>query len=199
MSVLADRARSPSVQFTARNRHIMAQAACTVKSWLRHPASLCRICGAVRAARFAASSRHVAGGSFAALSRRSSSRCMVSLPATTWPLVNMASLPSHVGNEAAGFAHQDDAGGEVPWREIALPIGVEPAGGDPGEIECGGAIAAQPGEVLLRGGDFLARQHKVAAADSAAGRRRPRLRQAWSAPRRAGGGRCGTRPCRVRR
>ena len=40
-----------------------------------------------------------------------------------------------VADEAAGFAHQDQAGGEIPRRQIALPIGIEPAGGDPGEIE----------------------------------------------------------------
>ena len=88
---------------------------------------------------------------------------MVSLPATTWPLASTASPPSGSAGEAAGFAHQEHAGGEVPRRKVALPIGVEAAGGDPGEIERRRAEAAQPGEVLLRGGDLPAGEGEIAA------------------------------------
>ena len=69
-----------------------------------------------------------------------------------------------IADEAAGFAHQNHPGGEIPRRQIALPIGVEPAGGDPGEIERRRAITAQSGEVLLRGGNLVARQRQIAAA-----------------------------------
>ena len=92
----------------------------------------------------------------AALRSRNSSRCMVSLPAAMSPLVENVVAAVEIGHKAAGFAHQKDARGHVPRRQIALPIGVEPAGGDIGEIERGGAEAAQPGEMLLRGGDFRA-------------------------------------------
>ena len=34
---------------------------------------------------------------------------------------------------SACFAHENDAGGDVPGLEIAFPETVEPAGGDPGE------------------------------------------------------------------
>ena len=70
-----------------------------------------------------------------------------------------------IGDEAAGLAHQDEPGRDVPGLDIALPIAVEPAGGDPGEIERGGAEAAQAGDLLLHGAGFLARQREVAAAD----------------------------------
>ncbi len=69
-----------------------------------------------------------------------------------------------IGDEAAGFAHQDNARGHVPRRQVALPISIEPSGRDPGEIESGGAVTAQAGEMLLRGGDFLAPEREIAAA-----------------------------------
>src|SRR5579862_7528661 len=68
-----------------------------------------------------------------------------------------------IADEAAGFADQDDARGKIPRRQVALPVGVEPAGCDPGEVEGRRAVAAQSGKVLLRGGNFAARQHEVAA------------------------------------
>ena len=83
-----------------------------------------------------------------------------------------------IGDEAAGLAHQDHAGGHVPRRQIALPIGIEPAGGDPGEVERGGAEAAQPGEMLLRRGNLPARRARGRRGRNAAVRRRPRLRRA---------------------
>src|SRR5581483_1782285 len=63
-----------------------------------------------------------------------------------------------------GLAHQDQAGGDVPGRQVALPIAVEASGRDPGEIERGGAEAAQSRHLVLQHGDLLARQRKVAAA-----------------------------------
>ena len=57
-----------------------------------------------------------------------------------------------IGDEAAGLAHQDDAGRHVPGREAALPVGVEAAGRDPGEIERGRAEAAQARDLVLHGG-----------------------------------------------
>src|ERR1700728_1310499 len=47
---------------------------------------------------------------------------------------------------------------------MGVPIGIEPAGRNPGEIESRGAIAAQAGEILLRGGDLVARNGQVAAS-----------------------------------
>ncbi len=69
-----------------------------------------------------------------------------------------------IGHKAAGLAHEKDARGHVPGRQIALPIGVEPTGGDISEIEGGGAEPAQPGVILLRGKDFVAGEREVAAA-----------------------------------
>src|ERR1700733_2549501 len=69
-----------------------------------------------------------------------------------------------VADEAAGFAHQNYPGGDIPRRQVALPIGIEPAGGDPGEIEGRRAVTAQTGETLLRGCDLVARQRQIAAA-----------------------------------
>ena len=69
-----------------------------------------------------------------------------------------------IADEAAGFAHQNHPGGEIPRRQIALPIGIEPSGGDPGEIERRRAVTAQTGKVLLRGGDLVTRQRQIAAA-----------------------------------
>src|SRR4051794_9616032 len=54
-----------------------------------------------------------------------------------------------VGYETAGLAHHDDSRRRVPGRKIALPIPVESAGCDPGEVERGGAEAAQPRDLLL--------------------------------------------------
>src|SRR5581483_4982020 len=50
-----------------------------------------------------------------------------------------------VGDDAAGFAYQQDAGGNVPRGEHGFPEGVEPPGGDGGEVERGGAGAPDTG------------------------------------------------------
>ena len=49
---------------------------------------------------------------------------------------------AQVGDEAARLAHQQAAGGGVPRLEAAFPEAVEAPGGDPGEIERGGAETA---------------------------------------------------------
>jgi hypothetical protein len=69
-----------------------------------------------------------------------------------------------IADETAGLAHEKNAGGHVPGRQIALPKAVEAAGGHPGEIERGGAEAAQAGEMILRGRDFVAPEHEIAPA-----------------------------------
>ena len=89
---------------------------------------------------------------------------MVSLPATTWPLAKCRHRRSIVGDEAAGFADQERTRRQIPRRKIALPIGIEPAGGDPGKIERRRAIAAQSGEMLLCRGDLVPGQTQIAAA-----------------------------------
>jgi len=57
-----------------------------------------------------------------------------------------------IGHVAPGLAYQDEARRHVPGFEVAFPIAIEPAGGDPGQIERGGAEAAQPGGLGPRGG-----------------------------------------------
>ena len=69
-----------------------------------------------------------------------------------------------IGDKAAGLAHDKQARRDIPRRQIALPVAIEPAGGDPGEIERGGAVAAQAGEILLRDENFGPRARQVAAA-----------------------------------
>ena len=66
------------------------------------------------------------------------------------------------GEEAAGFVDEEGAGGDVPGLEVILPVGVEAASGEVGEVEGGGAGAADAadlgddaielGEVVGRGG-----------------------------------------------
>src|ERR1700687_3838546 len=73
--------------------------------------------------------------------------------------------PVAIGNEPAGLAHQDQPGRHVPGLDVALPIAVEPSGRNPGQIEGGGAKAAQARDMLLHGAGFPARQRDVAAAD----------------------------------
>ena len=50
-----------------------------------------------------------------------------------------------IGDEAARFLDQQHAGGRVPDVEVVFPEAVEPAGGDPGEIERRRAEAADAG------------------------------------------------------
>src|SRR5262249_38050853 len=47
-----------------------------------------------------------------------------------------------IAGESAGLAHDDQPARDVPGRQVALPVGVEPAGRHPGEIERGGTEPA---------------------------------------------------------
>ncbi len=60
-------------------------------------------------------------------------------------LVQHAILAVGVAHIAACLAQDDDAGGEVPGPQIALPEAVEPAGRGPGQVERSGAHAPHPG------------------------------------------------------
>src|SRR6266852_1127510 len=69
-----------------------------------------------------------------------------------------------VGDEAAGLAHQRNSRRHVPRRKVALPIGVDAAGGDPGEIERGRPESPQAGDLVLHGIVLAARERDIAAA-----------------------------------
>src|SRR5512138_50559 len=58
------------------------------------------------------------------------------------------------GDDAAGFAHHDLAGRDVPGAQVALPIAVEAARGDEGHVERGGAEAAEAGNLVLQRADL---------------------------------------------
>src|SRR5215472_5562131 len=66
---------------------------------------------------------------------------------------------------AAGLAHQNLSGRDVPGREVAFPITVEPAGGDEGQVERGGTEAAEAGDLVLQRGHLLQREFVIAATD----------------------------------
>src|SRR5229473_7719220 len=51
-------------------------------------------------------------------------------------------ISGKIAHSAAGFFDQQDAGGGVPLLETKFPEGVEAAGGNTGEVQRGGAIAA---------------------------------------------------------
>src|SRR5712692_3482163 len=70
-----------------------------------------------------------------------------------------------VGDEAAGFTHQDETRRDVPGRKVALPVGIEAPGRQPGKVERGGPEPAQAGDLLLHGGDLLAGEREIAAAE----------------------------------
>lgn len=48
------------------------------------------------------------------------------------------------GDGTARFGDEEDTGGAVPWFEFKFPVAIETAGGDVGEVEGGGAGAAEP-------------------------------------------------------
>ena len=54
----------------------------------------------------------------------------------------LVGISGEVGDFAAGFFDEQDAGGGVPGFQAKFPEAVETADGDAGEIERGGAIAA---------------------------------------------------------
>src|SRR5262245_49019880 len=72
--------------------------------------------------------------------------------------------PIEVGREAAGLAYQRDPGRHVPGRQVALPIGVETAGRDPGEVERGRSEATHARDLVLHRDMLAARELHVAAA-----------------------------------
>src|SRR5262245_53033817 len=72
--------------------------------------------------------------------------------------------PVEVGREAARLAHQRDPGCHIPGRQVALPIGVETAGRDPGEVERGRSETAHARDLILHRDMLAARQLHVAAA-----------------------------------
>src|SRR5437899_767928 len=67
-----------------------------------------------------------------------------------------------VGHEAAGLAHHQHARGEIPGRQVAFPIRIEPSGRDVGEVERGGAEAPQASDLFLHGGDLAAELREFA-------------------------------------
>ena len=89
---------------------------------------------------------------------------MVSLPATIDTGAEHGFAAIEVAHESAGLAHQQDAGRHVPRRQVALPVGVDATGRDPGEIERRRAEAAQSGDLLLDHLELLAEQREIAAA-----------------------------------
>src|SRR4051794_7195820 len=74
-----------------------------------------------------------------------------------------AFLVFEVRHVAARLAHQDHAGGEIPRRQIALPIDVETPRRDVGKIERGRAETPQARDLVLNDGEFLAELAKIAA------------------------------------
>src|SRR5690348_15264688 len=86
-----------------------------------------------------------------------------------------------VGDEPAGFADQQHARGGVPQGQAVLPETIHLAGRDPGEVERGGAEAADAGNVRRdRSVDFCpldwiaAAQERNSGADQAVGEFPPR-------------------------
>lgn len=69
-----------------------------------------------------------------------------------------------IGDKSTRLTHQDNPGCHVPWRETALPIGIETTRGDPGEIEGSCSEPSQTGDVLLRGDVLVAGKHGIAPA-----------------------------------
>ena len=52
-------------------------------------------------------------------------------------------VAGEIQHHAAGLAHQQGAGGDVPGLDADLEVGVQAPGRDPGEVEAGGAGAAE--------------------------------------------------------
>ena len=47
-----------------------------------------------------------------------------------------------VGDNTTGLSYQQGTGSDIPWLQTDLKISIHPSGGHPGEIQCGGTIAA---------------------------------------------------------
>src|SRR5437899_12077384 len=71
----------------------------------------------------------------------------------------------HPGDRPAGFPHHDLPRRDVPGLQIAFPVAVEAAGSDEGQVERGGAEAAEAGDLVLQRSYLAARLLMVAAAD----------------------------------
>ena len=84
----------------------------------------------------------------AARSRSSNWACRAALPAQIGARARGHRAAVGVGDPAAGLGDQQQARGDVPGVEVALPVAVEAAGGDPGEVQRRGAEAADAGHPL---------------------------------------------------
>ena len=109
------------------------------------------------------------------------------------------SRAAEIGDEAARFAHQQDARRDVPQVEIVFPEAVQPPGRDPGEIERGRAEAADARDLRAR----PRRRSSPIAAKSPCPRngmpvRDQRCRRGRAAPRRAAARPGARRPCPFR-
>src|SRR3546814_16645944 len=51
-----------------------------------------------------------------------------------------------IGDEAARLAHQQDAGGDIPFLQILFPESVVAPGGAPGAVERGGPDTPDPAD-----------------------------------------------------
>src|ERR1700738_4914499 len=68
-------------------------------------------------------------------------------------------------DDAAGFAHDDLAGRDIPGLQIALPKAVETARRDEGQIQRSGAEPAQARYLVLDFRHLQTRKIEIAAAD----------------------------------
>ncbi|HLZ13580.1 MAG TPA: hypothetical protein VKP58_13420 [Candidatus Acidoferrum sp.] len=93
------------------------------------------------------------------------------------PAAESVRLAVKIGDFAAGFFDEEDAGRDVPALEAKFPEAIEPAGRDAGEIECGGTIAAyavgtkREIVIIMNVGAGLALVHGKAGAKKACGKR----------------------------
>ena len=90
------------------------------------------------------------------------------------PVANMLSLPSQSVTNPPASRTIKQCRPPCPTARVALPIGVEPSGRDPGEIERRCAEAAQARHLFLHHRKLLAELREVAAAEmrQAAGKHR---------------------------
>ena len=77
----------------------------------------------------------------------------------------MASPPSRSVTKPPASRTRMHAGRDIPGREVALPVAVEPAGRDEGEVERRRAEPAQPRDLVLDGAEFAQAQLQIAAAE----------------------------------
>src|SRR6516162_507861 len=69
-----------------------------------------------------------------------------------------------VADKSAGFAYQQESSSDIPRRDVALPIGIDAAGRDPGEVKGGRSKPAQPGNLVRNGLKLTAEEREVAAS-----------------------------------